>query len=371
MILVPYNQWLEASFEMRSLPIVGGGTGWSGTVSTMRFDPLEDDDAYGQPPALPQFFMVDKSHITGDPISGPGTIIRWTPLQGSGTVSIYRDNNNSGFDGTLIAANVPMSQGSYAWNTASLPNGTYWVYITAHDGYNQSSFYSLAPLRVDHNFASTLFSDVPTNHWAVDDVNRLAMLGIVSGNGQSDSTVFFKPGGTAFRSHLSKMVALAAGWSLVNPSTPTFNDVPRNHTFYSYIETAAAHGVIGGYQCGAPGEPCPGRYFRPNNNVTRAQSAKMISVSRGWSLVQPGSPTFADVATSDPLYTYVETAYDHGIISGYPCGGAGEPCDVQGRPYFRAGNEVTRAQISKMLARSLVALEPSAPSDASQPVKSP
>ena len=32
---------------------------------------------------------------------------------------------------------------------------------------------------------------------------------------------------------------------------------------------------------------------------------------------------------------------------------AGEPCDGQQRPYYRPGNSVTRAQLSKMLSRAL------------------
>jgi hypothetical protein len=353
MILVPYNMWIQAALDMRVIPIVEGGNGWAGNITTLRFDPHEDDDAYGQAPVLPQFFQIDKSHITSEPLSGPGTIVRWTPLQGGGNVDLYRDNNRSGFDGVQIASNLPMSQGAYAWDTSSLPNGTYWVYIVARDAHNQSRFYSFAPLRVDHNSASTLFSDVPTNHWAVNDVNRLAMLGIINGSVQSDTTVNFRPASTAYRSHLSKMVTLAAGWPLEDPGTPTFNDVPRGHTFYTYVETAASHGVISGYDCGGPGEPCPGRYFRPNNDVTRAQTAKMIAMARGWNLVDPSNATFADVLPGNALYTHVETAFDHSIISGYPCGGAGEPCDGQNRPYFRPGVSVSRAQLSKMLARSL------------------
>ena len=50
-----------------------------------------------------------------------------------------------------------------------------------------------------------------------------------------------------------------------------------------------------------------------------------------------------------PFYSYVETAYAQGIISGYNCGGPGEACDSQNRPYFRPANLITRAQASKMI----------------------
>jgi hypothetical protein len=57
------------------------------------------------------------------------------------------------------------------------------------------------------------------------------------------------------------------------------------------------------------------------------------------------------VTASNVFSTYVETAYNGGVIGGYPCGGAGEPCVPPGnRPYFRPNNLVTRGQITKMAA---------------------
>jgi hypothetical protein len=362
LVLAPYNEWIPAAWDMRNVPLEGGGTGWSGSPPTLRFDPAEQDDANGEPAALPAGFLIDNSHVTSEPYSGPGTIIRWTPLQGAGTVDLYWDHDNVGYNGTAIAAGVPLSQGFAAWDTSALTNGSYYVYAVAHDAYNSSRFYSLVPLVVDHSSPSTLFTDVPTNYWAVDDINKLAVRGIVSGVRQNDTTVTFSPGGPAFRSHLSKMVVLAAGWTLNNPSSATFHDVPVGSTFYQFVETAVAHNVISGYPCGGPGEPCDSqsrRYFRPNNNVTRAQTTKMIAISRGWTIVTPNNASFADVPTTDALFSYVETASAHGIISGYPCGGPGEPCGGGNLPYFRPGNSVTRAQLSKMLSVALGSLEPS------------
>ena len=51
--------------------------------------------------------------------------------------------------------------------------------------------------------------------------------------------------------------------------------MPAGAPFFAYVETAAAYGILSGYQCGAP-EPCPGLYFRPGANATRGQIAKMV-----------------------------------------------------------------------------------------------
>jgi hypothetical protein len=156
------------------------------------------------------------------------------------------------------------------------------------------------------------------------------------------------------RGQLLKMVVNAAGWSIAQPPTPTFADVPAGSTFYPYIETAFTHGVISGYPCGAPGEPCPGRYFRPNNNVTRGQLSKIIVLAKDWSPLNPATGSFNDVPPGDTFYGFIEQARAKGLIQGYPCGGPFEPCDPPAnRPYFRPGNNATRGQFSKILYLAL------------------
>ena len=105
------------------------------------------------------------------------------------------------------------------------------------------------------------------------------------------------------------------------PSTQqTFQDVPPGSTFWGYIERIAARGFIGGYPCGGPGEPCPGAYFRPGNNTTRGQLTKIVVLAEGFSINTTGGPHFTDVPASNPFYAFIETAYNRGLISGYSDG---------------------------------------------------
>jgi N-acetylmuramoyl-L-alanine amidase len=171
--------------------------------------------------------------------------------------------------------------------------------------------------------------------------------------GYSDNT--FRPANNITRAQFTKLVTLGLGWTPVTPSTPTFADVPAGHPFYSFVEEAAAHGAVSGYTCGGPGEPCDGAhrpYFRPQADVTRGQIAKILTTARGWTPLTPSQPTFADVPAAHPFFGYVERAVAQGIISGYACGGPGEPCP--GR-YFRPGNPATRGQLSKILYLALTA----------------
>ncbi|MEO5953754.1 MAG: S-layer homology domain-containing protein, partial [Chloroflexia bacterium] len=51
-------------------------------------------------------------------------------------------------------------------------------------------------------------------------------------------------------------------------------------TFYLWIENLASRSIISGYPCGGPAEPCGPTnlpYFRPGNNATRGQTAKIVS----------------------------------------------------------------------------------------------
>jgi hypothetical protein len=204
------------------------------------------------------------------------------------------------------------------------------------------------------------FTDVPPEAYFALPVRWLACRQIIAGytcGGPGEpcdptNRPYFRPYADTTRGQLSKMVVLGLGWTIQTPPTPTFADVDAAYPFYPFIETAYAHGIISGYTCGGPGEPCdPANrpYFRPGNNVTRGQLSKIIVGAKGWSLLTPPTPTFADVATTDPFYGFIERAVEKGLISGYTCGGPGEPCDPANRPYFRTGNNATRGQLSKIL----------------------
>jgi hypothetical protein len=111
-----------------------------------------------------------------------------------------------------------------------------------------------------------------------------------------------------------------------------FYDVPPTDTFYAYVEHLASRGIVSGYWDNT---------FRPYNLTTRAQTAKIAVLAEGWTLYTPPTPTFRDVPATDTFYPYIETAYSHGIITGYGCG--------TGCLEYRPGNNVTRGQMSKIV----------------------
>ena len=66
----------------------------------------------------------------------------------------------------------------------------------------------------------------------------------------------------------------------LHPTNKLLRGVAEGSTFWGWIEALADNGAISGYLYGNP-EPCvpPGNrpYFRPNNQVTRGQAAKIVA----------------------------------------------------------------------------------------------
>jgi hypothetical protein len=63
----------------------------------------------------------------------------------------------------------------------------------------------------------------------------------------------------------------------------------------------------------------------------------------------PGGQCFADVPSTNPFYAFINRIYQQDLVTGYPCGGPGEICDPEGRPYYRPNNNVTRSQMAKFI----------------------
>lgn len=127
-----------------------------------------------------------------------------------------------------------------------------------------------------------------------------------------------------------------------------FSDVPEGSTFYTFVRCIACRGIINGYETGCDtGNPC----FRPNNNVTRGQLAKIVANAAGFS--EPvGAQQYEDVHPGSTFYDFVWRLANRGYVSGYPCGGSGEPCGVGNLPYFRPNGNAGRGQISKIVSNA-------------------
>jgi hypothetical protein len=293
-----------------------------------------DDDSHRPSKDVTTYYI----HGRGTTFSAPEAVY---PSSWGLAVARHPDIDvNGGF--AHIAANSNVT-GSYE---------NYYAYTQAAGG-------SITPLptatNTPHACVPGQFDDVPAANPFYRYITDLVTRGAISG--YSDCT--FRWENNITRGQTAKVIMLASSdkYQIINPPVESFEDVPYGSTFYTYIETAYRNGIISGYDCGGVGEPCDGQnrpYFRPNNQVTRGQLSKMASLARQWTLLNPSTPTFTDVPQANPFYKEVETAYAHGIISGYTCGAppAGV-CDPQNRPYFIPFGTATRGQASKIIDLSL------------------
>ena len=117
----------------------------------------------------------------------------------------------------------------------------------------------------EFKYAGT-FSDVAENEWFAKQVEVLASLGLVAGypNGT------FDPWAPITRAEFATM-AVALGQFEVD-GTELFPDVAESDWFYDFVRTAANNGLVVGY---------PDGDFRPEANITRAESAVVASALLG------------------------------------------------------------------------------------------
>lgn len=131
------------------------------------------------------------------------------------------------------------------------------------------------------------FQDIAPGSTFYEFIERLAARNIIGGypcGGPNEpcgpgNKPYFRPNDPTTRGQISKIVSSAKGYN-DTPVGQTFQDVPPGSPFYPWIQRLASRGVMSGYPCGDPGEPCrTGNlpYFRPGANATRAQVSKIVA----------------------------------------------------------------------------------------------
>jgi competence protein ComEC len=106
----------------------------------------------------------------------------------------------------------------------------------------------------------------------------------------------------------------------------------------------ACRGIISGYSDGT---------FKPGNEITRGQIAKMVSNAAGLEN-DPGPQIFEDVDPTHTFYAWINRLSQLGYMGGYPCGTVPEePCNPpDNRPYFRPFANATRGQLAKIVSNT-------------------
>jgi len=110
-----------------------------------------------------------------------------------------------------------------------------------------------------------------------------------------------------------------------------FNDVSTSHWAFPAINHLTKNIILNGYLDGT---------FKPENNITRAEFAKII-VSATDTFDVEATSSFSDVPQDEWYYSYVSAAYKMGYITGYPDGS------------FNPNANISRADICTIVHRAV------------------
>ena len=116
----------------------------------------------------------------------------------------------------------------------------------------------------------------------------------------------------------------------------TFKDV-EGTKYEDAVDMLVSFGIVNGFDDNT---------FKPNESVTRAQMAKMLTIALGVTEDEVTAAKkkfldFSDVLSSHWAYGYIKIAYDKGLINGFPEG------------TFEPDSTVTYAQATTMFLRAL------------------
>lgn len=125
--------------------------------------------------------------------------------------------------------------------------------------------------------------------------------------------------------------------------TVPFSDVPASNPYYDAINLIAGLGIVEGYTTGGSVIN-----FGPDNDLYRAQFAKMIVIALGIEVEEGMESPFTDVEAGLYPHDYVAAAWQNGVVNGLTTTTFG--------PY----QNISRAQVVTMAVRALQQFAPSA-----------
>ncbi len=181
---------------------------------------------------------------------------------------------------------------------------------------------------------SSIFADVPADHWAANWIERLYQSGITGGC--QASPLLYCPDAAVTRAQMAIFILRGIHGSAYTPPVASgvkFGDVPDSYWAAAWIEQLASEGITGG---------CGNGNYCPDAIVTRAQMAIfLLRAKHGAAYMPPaGTGVFADVPVSYWAASWIEQLAAEGITSG---------CAVDS---YCPDQNVTRDQMAVFLVRT-------------------
>jgi hypothetical protein len=144
-------------------------TGWNGAIDGFRVDPHEFTST--------KSFYIRNIKLAAYERADTSYTIKWEytdSIASSSSLKLYYDTNNSGFNGTLIKSGITPTAEKYTWNTANMPEGTYYIYGVMNDGRNTNRTYARWPIVISHTGNPTAEIDLSRSHLDFGSVSGIA-----------------------------------------------------------------------------------------------------------------------------------------------------------------------------------------------------
>ncbi|KUP25008.1 S-layer homology domain-containing protein [Paenibacillus sp. DMB5] len=195
---------------------------------------------------------------------------------------------------------------------------------------NSVTFTAAATGTYDVVYNGHVFHDVPSAHWAAQDIAFVSARGLFGGTGKE----LFDPRTPMTRAMFTQVLANLEGVDLGRYAGTGFTDVPAGQWYTSAVTWAAQSGIVNGTGQGL---------FSPDAVITREQMAVMLynyTATKGYKPLGITLPEFTDAGSvSHWAQDAVEALAAGGILSGKP----GDYVDPQG--------ETSRAEAAAVFAR--------------------
>jgi hypothetical protein len=238
------------------------------------------------------------------------------------------------FQGGYILKENEENVVSYVYNVPSMEGWT----KTGKRNNGRNSF-KIATVPTQTRLFAPPIKDVAPSYWASENIRAIAALDIIS----AVDTNYFRPLSYVSRAEFTRAIVKAANIpdkSNAKTKELLFDDVEKNHPYFSFVNTAVNSGIMSG-----TGD----KRFSPDDYLTKAQAATIIVRAMGLeqsSTVSATKTTFADdYKIPSWAKKSINIARSMGIISGNE--------DNELEP----DKLMTRAEVSEMISKFIKYLQ--------------
>ena len=146
-------------------------------------------------------------------------------------------------------------------------------------------------------------------------VATVGSAGLVKGIGKGTATITVTATKSGYETGTDEILVTVTGEAApINQGGASQGALPADiaqHWAFNVIKSLYDKGIIGGYPDGT---------FKPDNNISRAEFAAILTKAMGLAPQSPPAPTYNDVAPGSWYYGSVEAAAKAGLVKGYEDG---------------------------------------------------